>query len=389
MLMELGDMNAIRIGGHHAIVAGRNWLVVLAVVAMINTAACTAGLRMGGEGGDAANGGGSGNQGFTTTGGSAGGPVTLDNTPYDICPCTDSSAAAVSVGAGPGFPDTGGSAGSGGSGDSSGLFTSVSMGSSFDTCCGVKSDQTIACWGVFVHPYDTPPAGTFNSVSVGGYFACGVRTDGTMVCWGANPPTPPAGTFTSVSVSNNGQESASAACAVRTDGTIACWAASPSDTLVPPRGTFTYVSMGTEMACGVKTDGSLACWHKAGPVLAPAGKFTSFSVGTRMACGVKSDGTIACYVPEDHGCSNSKVDCVDSTPPEGRFTTVSAGKYTTCGVKADGTLACWGYSPVALAGTFVSVSVGGDGGVCAVRTGGTLVCWVNEYRDSGSPEGGF
>jgi hypothetical protein len=113
-------------------------------------------------------------------------------------------------------------------------------------------------------------------------------------------------------------------------------------------------------------------------------------VGSPSLCGVKSDGTIACYVPPDHGCSDSADACLWATPPEGGFTSVSAGLYSGCGVKMDGTLACWGmFSTFVLAGTFTSVSVGGDGSVCAVRSDGTLVCWLNEHRGSGGPAGGF
>ena len=386
--MEMGDMNTIRPLGHHAIGARRNWLGALAVVGMINTAACTGGLRVEGQGGAAANGGGTGSQGFTNTGGSVGSSVSVNIKPYVICPCGNTSDAAKSVvdpqkvftRSDP-LPR----------GDSSGLFNSVSMGSNYDNCCGVKSDQTIACWGSDLQPYNTPPTGTFNSVNVGAYFACGVRTDGTMVCWGNTPPTPPTGTFTSVSVSS-GEASA---CAIRTDGTIVCWATTPDHTLVPPRGTFTSVSVGRTMACGVRTNGTLACWHEAGPITPPDGKFTSFSVGSSSLCGVRSDGTIACYVPRANGCSDRDVDyeCTDyATPPEGTFTSVSAGMYSGCGVKADGTLACWGMYSIyffVVVGTFTSVSVGGDGAVCAVKTDGTLVCWFQEHRGAGGPEGSF
>ena len=72
-------------------------LIALAVAGMINTAACTGGLRMGGQGGAAASGGGIGHQGFTNTGGGAGNSVTLNIQPYAICPCGNTSNAAKLV----------------------------------------------------------------------------------------------------------------------------------------------------------------------------------------------------------------------------------------------------------------------------------------------------
>lgn len=85
-------------------------------------------------------------------------------------------------------------------GDSSGSFLSVSMGSNYDACCGVKADHSIACWGAVPSYQFFIPAGTFNSVSLGSTFACGTRTDGTIICWGYDAPTPPLGAFSSVSV---------------------------------------------------------------------------------------------------------------------------------------------------------------------------------------------
>jgi len=49
--------------------------------------------------------------------------------------------------------------------------------------------------------------------------ACGVKTDGTIACWGlVDSSLVPAGTFSSVNVGRDGS-----VCAVRSDGTLACW----------------------------------------------------------------------------------------------------------------------------------------------------------------------
>jgi hypothetical protein len=56
-------------------------------------------------------------------------------------------------------------------------FTFVTAGQA--ETCGLKSDQTIDCWGN-LHA----PEGQFISVSVECGYACAVRSDQTIFCWG-------------------------------------------------------------------------------------------------------------------------------------------------------------------------------------------------------------
>src|SRR5436853_195937 len=69
--------------------------------------------------------------------------------------------------------------------------------------CGVRTDATLACWGLNADGEASPPAGTFLAVSAGGFHSCGLRANGTLACWGQNgngEASPPAGTFTTISV---------------------------------------------------------------------------------------------------------------------------------------------------------------------------------------------
>ena len=107
------------------------------------------------------------------------------------------------------------------------------------------------------HSLSDDPTLLSHTVSAGGYHTCGVRTDGTLACWGLNgdgQATPPAGTFSQVSAG------LSHTCGVRTDGTLACWGDNTWGQATPPAGTFSQVSAGDYHTCGVKTDGTLACW---------------------------------------------------------------------------------------------------------------------------------
>ena len=69
--------------------------------------------------------------------------------------------------------------------------------------CALRTDGTLACWGLNVDGQATPPAGTYTAVSAGAVHSCALRTDGTLACWGLNAsvgvapsvpgPVPPTG----------------------------------------------------------------------------------------------------------------------------------------------------------------------------------------------------
>ena len=154
--------------------------------------------------------------------------------------------------------------------------------------CGVRADGTITCWGsnqhtegegshleiTWVSVYDgklNAPTGRFVSVSVGAWHSCGVRTDQTITCWGDNvfgQTDAPAGRFTMVSAGTYHS------CGVRTDQTVTCWGLNEyeyatndeehrrvqDNRAVAPSGRFTMVSAGEIHSCGVRTDQTITCW---------------------------------------------------------------------------------------------------------------------------------
>src|SRR5437660_9023153 len=81
-------------------------------------------------------------------------------------------------------------------------FRSVSSGA-YHTC-GVRLDDTLACWGLNLHGQARPPAGKFRSVSAGVRHTCGVRLDDTVACWGSHRARWPKGQFGSVSAGGDG-----------------------------------------------------------------------------------------------------------------------------------------------------------------------------------------
>ena len=150
---------------------------------------------------------------------------------------------------------------------SSGPFRSLYGGGS-GSHCGIRPDDTLDCWGL---SHALP--GAFQSVSVQGFSAndyyCAVRTDGTVACSGndySGVTTPPAGKFQSVSIGWGH------ACGVQADGAVACWGSNTDDGDVtgqaePPAGKFLSVSAGEHYTCGIRTDHTLACWGRVPEVL--------------------------------------------------------------------------------------------------------------------------
>ena len=218
-----------------------------------------------------------------------------------------------------------------------GRFTAVSDAGSWHAC-GVRADQTIECWGddeVESGPPDkcavqdrpchnlgqdgygqaSPPGGTFTAVATGWWHSCGLRTDQTIACWGRNDfpgnafpgqARPPDGTFTAIAAGYLHS------CGVRTDQTIACWGSNrhyqfTSGQVDPPEGTFTAVSAGAFHSCGIRTDQTIACWgeyaasdgrtvYHPDP---PGGRFVAVIAGDDHSCGLRTTETIVCWGTDD------------------------------------------------------------------------------------------
>ena len=50
--------------------------------------------------------------------------------------------------------------------------------------CGIRSDDTVVCWGRNGSGETDAPAGSFKTVSAGSNHSCGIRSNDTIVCWG-------------------------------------------------------------------------------------------------------------------------------------------------------------------------------------------------------------
>ena len=95
------------------------------------------------------------------------------------------------------------------------------------------------------------------AVDAGTSHTCGIRTDQTLECWGNNGSGQAAdqtGTWTAVSAGG------SHTCGIRSDATLECWGFEGNGQAADQTGTWTAVSAGTNHTCGISGGGTPACW---------------------------------------------------------------------------------------------------------------------------------
>lgn len=116
--------------------------------------------------------------------------------------------------------------------------------------CGIKTDQTVWCWGLNVdgqlgspsnigtttpNPTPTQIPGVWTSIATNWTNTCGTDSDGTTWCWGLNQygelgnPT------------NNGTTK-------------------PNYTPLQAQGTWSSITTGGTHTCGIASDGTAWCW---------------------------------------------------------------------------------------------------------------------------------
>ena len=203
--------------------------------------------------------------------------------------------------------------------------------------CGLRVDQTIACWGPrgaderlteTVGLIDAP-TGRFSQVSAGAFRSCAVRLNGRVECWGR---------------SEHGFEDDIKDIPPDVEAKSELRAFEKA-VYGPPDGRFQQVSVGFQSSCGVRTDGRLECWGIWSHTISPSefgppdGEFTSVSVGGFHACAIRTDRTVACWGANEEWGGDT---VGQATPPDGPFETVSAGEFHTCGFRPDGEIRCWG-----------------------------------------------
>ena len=273
------------------------------------------------------------------------------------------------------------------------------LSSDNDHSCGVRADNSLACWGLNRGGEVTgvPTTGAYMSVSVGYVHACALRVDGTAVCWGTstnNRLAAPAGAMAWVGVGRDH------ACGIMQAGrTIDCWGddAQVGGLLLGahvPTGAFSLLAVGDSHNCAQRvSDQAVLCWGantlgEVSPV--PSGLSGSplalLAVGDFHSCAQKADGIsgVVCWGDDGAGQLNA--------PAGVPLAQLHCDESDCCGVvAATGRAVCWGRSaatadaPIA---QWAGLFLGGSSLlptaaptslalVCGVMLNGTGACWIN------------
>lgn len=332
--------------------------------------------------------------------------------------------------------------------------------------CARKTDNSVYCWGVnnagqlgnqsyYIKAVPTEVVGTRDwqqfDTSSSGDTACGIKTDNSLWCWGRGVE----GQFGDGSSGNDVYsdiplrvDSAvdwaqvavgfSHVCAIKTDNTLWCWGESAFGKLgigsgidvssfeTLPRqvgldSDWIYVATGGWHSCAIKADNSLWCWGSndnaqvgndlgVGAVeidvpvqVGAALDWGRVELGGAHTCALKHDGSAWCWGNNVYGQtgSNDSFGGVDVVPfrvgPTDTWQQFSAGYQSSCAIKTDQSLWCWGSNYVGQVGngftsnaaitpkevapgtTWQNVGTG-EAQTCGIKTDGTLWCWGANYN---------
>jgi hypothetical protein len=150
-----------------------------------------------------------------------------------------------------------GANGSGQSSPPSDAFTRLST--YYNGSAGLRTDGSIEFWGDT--GFGTKP-GPYLDMALGEAHVCAIKPDHTLECFNNSQQynqTPPSGTYQSLTVDSDTN------CAIATDGTVACWGSNvwgdqSVGKAVAPSGKFISISLAAQHGCGVRTDHSVTCW---------------------------------------------------------------------------------------------------------------------------------
>jgi len=342
-----------------------------------------------------------------------------------------------------------------------GTWKSISRGeASASTVCGIKTDDSLWCWGLNgggqvgdgtsgtnrESPTPVSGGGAWESVSIGDGSSCGIKTDDTLWCWGSDHrgrlgngatgsvslpgPISGGGAWRSVSVRRT------TACGIKTDNTLWCWgendfgqrgdANTTTEQQVPlqvfPALNWSIVSVEGTSTCAITVQGVRYCWGDNGsgqlgsstapdpqgvPVqTASSDRWVAVSMNSDSACAIRIDGRLFCWGNNPNILAQNSGSFTADTPTQvhGGGTwkkIVVAGGYTAhaCGIKSDDTLWCWGYNGTGQLGngststSYIPVQVGtatwsevsgggtfinGSYSTCGIQTNGSLWCWGSD-----------
>ncbi len=252
--------------------------------------------------------------------------------------------------------------------------------------CGLRVDQSVACWGANDFGQLDVPTGAYASISAGGTYACAIDAEGELACWGNEAFTefpPPAGPWVYVSCGAGNCASIDRAGAMQTWGYYSFPTA--------PEGAFIAVEWGNgpEELCAVRASGEIVCWREDGSEFSPlVGSFADVGVGALFGCGLDAAGGTTWWNYDDPPHSEWGVD----EPPEVAFEKLRLMTGSACGLTPAGEVVCWGEphlywgsdSTKPPVETYQDVTVGYYHN-CGLTTGGQILCWGSDNYGQSTP----
>lgn len=323
--------------------------------------------------------------------------------------------------------------------------------------CGIKTDDSLHCWGSngsavtgrgttvgnTLVPSPVNGGGTWKFVDTSTNHSCGIKTDDSLWCWGSNVNgrtglNTTTGTTTSPAAISGGgswksiQVSFTHSCAVKSDNALYCWGLNTYGqlgdntlvdrqvpTLVTGGYTWSFANVMNSATCGILlTSKMMRCWgtntngvraddNLSDRVNRPTKVFSgeswkslklgSLGWGNDFTCGLKVDGSVSCWGYNDEGALGptvplNKITIGKVVVSNGNvFSDLQAGAAHICGMKADGSVMCWGYNsdselgngnttstntPGNLSGghTFTKISARAFHG-CGIKADSSMWCW--------------
>ena len=262
--------------------------------------------------------------------------------------------------------------------------------------CGIKDDDTVACWGTTYEGMLDPPMDEYSDLNSRGYLTCGITLSNNLKCWGYqdyNSEEESYGVYDDIKLFSFWEQNS---CQIKKNGNVSCNSASNSLSPFKTLPEHSILSVGDQHFCKLTPDGSVECegsnaQHQSTPTELTSNKFyLSADSGAYHTCGIQSDNELECWGSNSNG---------QASPPDGKFLLASSGFLHTCGLKFDHSVECWGYNlnnqlevPELSSGEyFIYISSGGFhtcGTVASSewQNSQKMVCWGdNNYNQLNAP----
>ncbi|MEY4244206.1 MAG: hypothetical protein RLZZ245_1791 [Verrucomicrobiota bacterium] len=225
-----------------------------------------------------------------------------------------------------------------------GSFTQLAL--SYGHVLGLRSDGTVAAWGINGVGETSVPAGLggVTAVAAGHQHSLALKGDGTVVAWGLDTEgqsTVPAGLAGVTAIAARDYVSL----ALKNDGSVVAWGDNADgQTSVPADlSDVAAISAGSYHCLALKSDGAVVGWgdnsvgQSASTTQQSITNAVAIAAGGSHSMALLADGTVRCWGSNDSGQCNVPAGLTG-------VKAIGAGNYFSYALKLDGTLVSWGWN---------------------------------------------